>query len=157
MVEEKTADLNLDVLGLPERPVIEGADLQFAMQYEWPGNLRQLNDAVQAWLLCGCRNSFREIVAEMESTGGAFACSTDAIVRDRLKSVLSGRSQPYEKVGDLIEDIATEARGSIYDAYHREVIAKDQWEKVFTSQNLNNIRSTVSTFGPGRYRERNPE
>jgi DNA-binding NtrC family response regulator len=157
MIEGKTADLNLPVLGLPAQPAIDDADLAFAGRYTWPGNLRQLSDTVQAWLLCGCRNRFRDVVVEMELNSDAVGEGIGPIVRERLTAVLAGRRQPYAKVGDLIDDLTGELRTAVYDAYHRDVIAKEEWVNVITGQNLNNIRSAVSALGPGRNRERNPE
>jgi transcriptional regulator with GAF, ATPase, and Fis domain len=157
MIESKITDLNLSVLGLSEQPAVDAEDLVFAKRYEWPGNLRQLSDAVQAWLLCACRSHFRDVVSDMEINADVGGNPMGAVVRERLAAVLSGARPPYDKIGDLIDDVAADARAAVYAAYHRNAIPKEEWVNVFTGQNLNNIRSAVSALGPGRNRERSPE
>lgn len=157
MIEERIRDLNLPVLGLPALPAVAGDDLEFALRYPWPGNFRQLADAVQCWLLCACRMSFREVVEQMETVTSTQNGGVAAIVRERLTAVLAQRRNPYGKVGDLLDEITGDVRAAMYHAYHEEIIDKHDWKRVFAEQSLSNIRSAISGFGPGRNRDRSSE
>jgi DNA-binding NtrC family response regulator len=146
MIGEHIKGLPLQALDLPERPSLSDADMDFARNYAWPGNLRQMSDALLNWLIGGCRDSFQNIVTLSIPTPTHGISGIAAELRNRLQAVLSGKRRPYETVGALWQELVRDAKACLYRSYRRKEISAEELQQLFSEQTIKNIRSELSGY-----------
>jgi transcriptional regulator with AAA-type ATPase domain len=146
MISEHIKELNLEALGLGSPPKPSAGDIAFAMGYHWPGNLRQMSDALLAWLVDGVGATFQEIVERgPQGFGTAPAVGIAEIVRGRLKDVVENRRNRYGKLGDFWRDIEKEVKEALhYWCIQQNLFDGEQLKFIFKDQPLPNIRSELS-------------
>jgi DNA-binding NtrC family response regulator len=150
MLAEHIRGLNMGALGLPGTPALQPADREFAQAYSWPGNLRQMSDALLAWLVAGTRASLREIV-ESGPQGfiGDSGPTVGEIVQTRLEDIVAKRRDPYAKLGECWKEIEREVKEALYRCcVEKGLFDGEQLKFMFNDQKIENIRSALSTCRP---------
>jgi transcriptional regulator with GAF, ATPase, and Fis domain len=96
--------------GMNELPTVTPADQEFIYtSYTWPGNIRELEHAITAWVLCGLRRSISQIVltnAELLQHGTIpdvphAAEGIRRIIRDHMQLVEQGAAPRFESFGSF--------------------------------------------------------
>jgi DNA-binding NtrC family response regulator len=147
IIEEHIKGLPLEALDLPEKPALTESDIEFARRYAWPGNLRQMSDAVLGWLIGGCQVSFQIVVTlsipdPHRASGRAIASE----LRQRLRAILGGQKQPYQTVGELWQEMVKDGKVCLYRSYKQKEFTAEELQQLFTSQTIKNIRSELSGY-----------
>jgi DNA-binding NtrC family response regulator len=148
MIDEHVNDLPLTALDLPEKPLLTNSDIEFAQGYAWPGNLRQMSDALLSWLIGGCRGRFEDIVTCIPPPGRGNSRGIAAELRSRLRAVLSGERQGYQTVGELWQELVRDGKQCLYRSYKQKEFTAEELQLLFTGQAIKNIRSELSGYRP---------
>lgn len=147
MIDEHVKGLPLEALDLPEKPALTNGDIEFARGYAWPGNLRQMSDAVLSWLIGGCLGRFEDIVTlcvPLPNRGMSRGIAAE--VRNRLQAVLSGKRQGYQTVGELWQELVRDGKRCLYRSYKQKEFTAEELQQLFTEQAIKNIRSELSGY-----------
>lgn len=150
MIDEHVKGLNLTALGLPAAPSLQDADIDFAKEYPWPGNLRQMSDSLLAWLMRGPTIGLREVVESgPQGFSADIRAAIAAIVKARLDAVVARQQLQYGRVGDAWKEVEGEVKAVLYYwCVERNVFSGAELEFIFKHQTLKNIRSALSKCRP---------
>jgi DNA-binding NtrC family response regulator len=147
MIAETLAGIDPLSLGLSDAPTLSAADHAFALTHSWPGNLRQLSDALLVWLVNKGQLSFETIVLRTATPrpAGENKSRIKDILHARVVEVLSGKRSAYSTVGDLLKEFQQELKIALYELRGEFPLERDQLQQLF-HQKIEDVRSMMSEY-----------
>jgi DNA-binding NtrC family response regulator len=125
-------------------------DWEWARSYEWPGNVRQLRQAIRRWYFDEGESSLKETVATMRADDSSSArhsnASISALVRRRLDECLNGNGLPPGSLNGLLKEFAREIQVGVNDWYRAEDRSDDDLRKLFPDNQPMSVRNKLSNW-----------
>jgi DNA-binding NtrC family response regulator len=128
LVEQKTVPAAAKCLLTPE-------DIEWAKVQPWPGNIRQLRNAIDDWLSTTLLERRVVQLSECVASEGAIGKSSpegslEAQVMRLVERLLSERER-VDGFGGFIDELRAIAAGALFDAYDRKIISREIYEARF--------------------------
>jgi transcriptional regulator with GAF, ATPase, and Fis domain len=126
------------------------ADLRWAGSYSWPGNVRQLRQAIRRWYFEYGEHSLEQAVAAMRlqdsSSARRDSASIAELVRTRLDDVMTGRAVPPGSLSGLLKEYTREIQAGVNDWYLAQDRADDDLRVLFPNNQPTSVRNKLSNW-----------
>ncbi len=129
-----------------EKVILSPADVAWAKSSGWPGNHRQLKNALCCWLQEDGNITLREATERTPALDeiGTDERSVRQAVYDLLDEVLKSGESRFQTYDDLGEHFKTMARHALHQYCRERKLTNAQLESVFRKQPADNIRKQIS-------------
>jgi DNA-binding NtrC family response regulator len=126
-------------------------DIEYCQTYQWPGNHRQLQQALWEWHLYEGTRSLRLII-EKRSEDYKASKDLDDLLLDKLfarfDAIRAGTTRGFRTYGELSDEMRRISYKAIY-LYNRSHTLKDEdLRLLFTEQDPINVRKQISSNRP---------
>jgi DNA-binding NtrC family response regulator len=129
---------------------LSDGDLNWARSYSWPGNIRQLRQAIRRWYFEYGEHSLEQTVAAMRlqepSPARRGSASIAELVRTRLDDASTGRTVAPGSLNGLLKEFTREIKTAINDWYRAQDLADDDLRMVFPKMQPTSVRNKLSNW-----------
>ncbi len=127
-------------------------DIQWAQTYEWPGNHRELQQALWEWHLFHGTRSLEAIIQDRKNLRGVQAQGLEAAVMqklfERFEAILAGREPGFTTYGMVVDELQRLAYMAMYRFNQKRRLTDQNLELLFTEQKAVNVRKQISDNRP---------
>jgi DNA-binding NtrC family response regulator len=132
----------------------EQSELDWAIAYAWPGNIREIERLIRLWLILPDRTALPDVARLYPiSTHSTRKAGAEGLLKLGVESwvneAYSGVRQPPGSIGALLKDLERVLRSTLAELK----LSKDQLKVLFSDQDLENVRSRLSRYRSGSSEE----
>lgn len=141
-------------------PEISADDQNWLKGQRWDGNVRELKEVIELWLVAGCCPSIKEIAATRHFGGQAtdepvttLVGNVSAVVRSKIDSIVAGRQKSPGTIDKFIKsftaDLHADLKAALIDWYRETSPSTETLRALFPETQTRSVRSQMSRMWRG--------